>query len=549
MSEIVFTVSTARQRIGAIRATLNDVLGMSESDPTLAKLVEGCQSVVSRLGSVLRELDADSNLPRVVEDRLDTVSTLLRREFREPWTRSGAIERVTKSQDALETAMATLEAHGLASSESMAGGTTRKEIVTRGRNYEDEALGGAHQGSSESAWYERGTPPSKVVTVARRVEKYAEHLRRSIPARRTDLIEQLDSIHRRLQILGKSWVGLGQDNPVFDQVCPLLELVADQLVSVPEHDPKGLKVARDRIVEATAMVKGAKRQLSPVQDIQAPTPGELVRRLEAVEQRIKGPEKWLTDSIKDLSTIQKDLVDKWEDEIRSIKERGVAQFDEAQAKFGEAQQRLADAVALALDSSAEVARSGGDLQKRSAEILEGLVIRKDEAERLLQVIGDKGLSAGYAGAATQARAEAVYWQRFTVFAFLLLVLVLAGLFIPYADSNHSFTWDALLVRVVLSVTLGFLAGYTSRLGDRYLSIEQRNRKLELDLAALGPYLAHIQTDKREEFRLEVGRRLFAKDDAAVPAEKSVPNAVDVLNSKTAEKLVDLAGKALDKKVT
>jgi hypothetical protein len=60
---------------------------------------------------------------------------------------------------------------------------------------------------------------------------------------------------------------------------------------------------------------------------------------------------------------------------------------------------------------------------------------------------------------------------------------------------------------------------------------RRNRKLALELEALGPFLAPLPTELQDKFRLEIGDRSFGRQDLGLGrrGEKSPATVVDVLS--------------------
>jgi hypothetical protein len=62
--------------------------------------------------------------------------------------------------------------------------------------------------------------------------------------------------------------------------------------------------------------------------------------------------------------------------------------------------------------------------------------------------------------------------------------------------------------------------------------EKYRRKLALELAAMDPFIALLPLDEQYKFKLEIGRRSFAQEEAAAPAsDKSPATTIDVLASK------------------
>jgi hypothetical protein len=112
-----------------------------------------------------------------------------------------------------------------------------------------------------------------------------------------------------------------------------------------------------------------------------------------------------------------------------------------------------------------------------------------------------------------------------------MVCVIVFAFVAFLPLTHGeFRWENFAGRVVLCVAIGVLAAYAASQADKYIEIERRNRKLALELEAIGPYLAPLPTEKQEAFRLQLGERTFGRDEASVGrrGSKSPASVVDLL---------------------
>jgi hypothetical protein len=73
-----------------------------------------------------------------------------------------------------------------------------------------------------------------------------------------------------------------------------------------------------------------------------------------------------------------------------------------------------------------------------------------------------------------------------------------------------------------------------------METERRNRKLALELEAIGPFLAPLPEDKQQQFRLELGARTFGREERPLGrrGDKSPATLVDaLLSSKDFNKVV------------
>jgi hypothetical protein len=180
------------------------------------------------------------------------------------------------------------------------------------------------------------------------------------------------------------------------------------------------------------------------------------------------------------------------------------------------------------DYETNVAALNSKYAESSAAILNQIEQHKSDVEKLVGVIGNLGVTSGYLKTANHARTMTWVWQGVTVAAMGGIIFVAAKAFLPLVQGG--FTWEGFAGRVFVSLTVGVLAAYAASQADKYIQAERRNRKLALELEAIGPFLAPLPVAKQEEFRLEMGNRSFGRDESGFggKADKSPASVVDIL---------------------
>jgi hypothetical protein len=174
----------------------------------------------------------------------------------------------------------------------------------------------------------------------------------------------------------------------------------------------------------------------------------------------------------------------------------------------------------------------GDLKKQFADastaIRDQILARKAEVEKLVGVIGNLGVTSGYQKSANTALFTARVWQCITVAALLGLIAIAYVAFLPLVQGT--FTWSGLAGRVFVSLTVAVFAAYSASQADRYQKMERSNRRLALELEAIGPFIAPLPNDKQEQFRLTIGDRSFGQPDESHfgPHTKSPATMLDLL---------------------
>jgi hypothetical protein len=146
----------------------------------------------------------------------------------------------------------------------------------------------------------------------------------------------------------------------------------------------------------------------------------------------------------------------------------------------------------------------------STEIRDQILARKGEVEKLVGVIGNLGVTSGYLKSANTAMFTARVWQTITVVALTGLILIAYAAFLPLVHGE--FTWSGFAGRVFVSLTVAVLAAYSASQADRYQKFERSNRRLALELEAIGPFIAPLPAEMRQQFLLTVGDRSFGQPD-------------------------------------
>lgn len=174
----------------------------------------------------------------------------------------------------------------------------------------------------------------------------------------------------------------------------------------------------------------------------------------------------------------------------------------------------------------ELATLKEEFADEATKLRDEINARKEEVEKLVGVIGNLGVTSGYQKAAKGARITVWVWQVVTVLAMVGLIGVAIYAFLPALGGE--FSWGSFAGRVFISLTFGVLAAYAASQADKYQKVERQNRRLALELEAMGPFIAPLPLEKQEEFRLNIGDRSFGHGDGVMVDAKSPATFIDVL---------------------
>lgn len=184
------------------------------------------------------------------------------------------------------------------------------------------------------------------------------------------------------------------------------------------------------------------------------------------------------------------------------REQNLSQFEES------AEQKLSSVIENAqstLETKAE------QLEEYTQTIIRDISGHRDQAEKLLSIITDTGMVGGYQRVANEERRAARFWH-FSAFI-SLSGLVGFAIYAFLSTLSGEIDWGIFAAKVFVSITFGIAAAYAARQADKHERNERRNRRMELELASVGPYLLDLPRDRQQQIKEELAQRLFGRGDS------------------------------------
>jgi hypothetical protein len=177
-----------------------------------------------------------------------------------------------------------------------------------------------------------------------------------------------------------------------------------------------------------------------------------------------------------------------------------------------AMQRLESMVTDAVGKAAVALESVIDEQQLKAkEALASLESDKLAAQHLVGIVGETGMISGWNKAANSARTEARLWNGVA-----LVSLVFAGwegiqILAPAAKGDLPISWEGLLSRTVLLAVVGLVAGFAGKQASRANRAEEANRRYELQLASIGPFIAELDSEAKQTIKTKLVERMYGQN--------------------------------------
>lgn len=148
------------------------------------------------------------------------------------------------------------------------------------------------------------------------------------------------------------------------------------------------------------------------------------------------------------------------------------------------------------------------IKKNSQTEFEKIKDMNREAEKILGLMSMKGLAQGYQKIANREGWQALGWNLASVIS-LIVVLILGYKFI--INYQGVIAWTTLVSRFVITGIGLTLFTYCSKQATNHRTVEQHNRKMELELASLEPYLKDFDQEEQIKVKQNLVNKYFGVD--------------------------------------
>ncbi len=170
----------------------------------------------------------------------------------------------------------------------------------------------------------------------------------------------------------------------------------------------------------------------------------------------------------------------------------------------------------------------GGFSSQALLSLQDLDGQRIQASRIVQVVGNIGVTGNYQQIANSQASQANFWRWVTVAIFGAGISVAVATFIKFWDQPFSpeNTWSV-VIRLLYAIAITAPAWYTARESARHRTNSDRARQTELELASIGPFIELMPEDKKVEIRESLTKSYFGR-----PVEShEVQSPIDIGNIK------------------
>ena len=247
--------------------------------------------------------------------------------------------------------------------------------------------------------------------------------------------------------------------------------------------------------------------------------GELVdylqeRSRQTIEQ-LDGQKEQLASTIDQLTEVtqtQEACLKELKESQALLKAEMAASLSSLETSFNKSQlQRDTEFSELVNESKEELANSESNFKRQADAVIDSLEKHKMDAARIVQVVGDIGVTGNYQNIANNETGQANLWRWITI-ALFASGLIMAGItfYKFYHEPVTTTNTLAIAVRLLYALAIAAPAFYTARESARHRTNADRARQTELELASLGPFIELMKDEDKEEIRKSLIRTYFGR---------------------------------------
>ncbi|NME02459.1 hypothetical protein [Aeromonas sp. DNRA1] len=160
---------------------------------------------------------------------------------------------------------------------------------------------------------------------------------------------------------------------------------------------------------------------------------------------------------------------------------------------------------------AEFEKFEGVMKNRANEIITELNTHESNARKIVQVVGNIGVTGNYKQIANTESKAADFWRWATLAIFLLGISIAIATFIEYwGQPINANTTLSIVVRLLYAIAITTPAWYTARESARHRTNSDKARQTELELASLGPFIELMPPEIKIKIREQLTPLYFGK---------------------------------------
>ena len=234
------------------------------------------------------------------------------------------------------------------------------------------------------------------------------------------------------------------------------------------------------------------------------TIGQLNTQKEELESTIS--------KLKDTVQTQEQRLSELNEAQTQLKAEMATSLSDLETTFNKTQlQRDTDFATVINDSKEKLAEASHNFGEKASGVIESLETHKSNAAKIVQVVGDIGVTGNYQNIANKETKQANLWRWITIGFFAAgLVMAAATFYKFYHEPVTPTNTLAIAIRLLYALAIAAPAFYTARESARHRTNADRARQTELELASLGPFIELMEDKDKEEIRKSLISTYFGR---------------------------------------
>lgn len=149
------------------------------------------------------------------------------------------------------------------------------------------------------------------------------------------------------------------------------------------------------------------------------------------------------------------------------------------------------------------------IQNDANSKIEDIETKLEEAKKLVNIIGDVAITGNYQQIANNHKKSANVWRWISISIMSILSILLICSIWRLSDPTYS--WHIALVKVIALAILIYPATYASKESAMHRKLEIYNRKLELELASINPFIETLDDASKKATKEKLVERYFGNN--------------------------------------
>lgn len=240
-----------------------------------------------------------------------------------------------------------------------------------------------------------------------------------------------------------------------------------------------------------------------------------------LEEKIEISKNELESKQQELNILSNKIVNK-EKELENLTLNFQTQFETANNTF--TKQVTDDRVIF----RSEIDTDREKIQNDTDSIIKDLERKLNDANKLVNVIGNVGVTGNYQIIANEHKKTANDWRNIATF----FMCILSGLLIfsIWKIGDVDYDWHKAIIRIIASAILIYPATYASKESGKHRKLENLNRKLELELSSINPFIEILDESKKQEIKAKLVEKYFGNNELLEESDKNESISANMLET-------------------